>query len=132
MRTRISLMTGILSVLLLLPSSMFAQDDNCPAIVYYYDKSGQNVGQCSTIEGACKDMEYALKQGMSLCPTHVAVFYANPDNTYQQLDWQPPPASREIESTLWAIGRWIGPAIGLILGWVAAWAWTRRRQGGVA
>lgn len=130
MHTRIACIAiGVLSMLLVLPFPTLAQGNNCSAVVYFYD-TGQNIGQCSDVNSPCLTMEYALEQGLLLCSERVAVFYADPNNPYQQLDWQPPPPGYELESTMWAVGGWIGPAIGLVLGWLAAWLWARRSHGG--
>lgn len=130
MRIRVPhIISGWLFVLLLLPSIAHAQEDNCPAVVSYYEGTGNDVGQCTGTESLCKTLDYALEQGKSICPGHTIVYYENPNNTYVQVEWRPPPASVTIKDTLWRVGHWLGPALGLVLGFLAAWIWTNRSKG---
>lgn len=130
MRIRVPpIISGWLFVLLLLPSMAHAQEDSCPAVVYYYEETGNDGGQCTDPGSLCKTLDYALEQGKSICPGHTIVSYEDPSNPYVQVEWRPPPVSVTIKDTLWRAGHWLGPALGLALGFLAAWIWTSRSKG---
>lgn len=120
----------VFAVVLTNRGDVAAQSSGCPATVFYHESLGSDTGQCTSLDSACNSLKYALEQGQDLCPEQVNVFYADPNNIYQQIEWRPPPLSSKVKDAIWLVGQWIGPALGLVVGWLVGWGVMRRRPGG--
>ena len=105
--------------LLFIVGRVVAQGDSCPAIVTHGAPGGtpgKNEGDC-TLE-ACATFEYALEQGQNLCSQEVHVFYVDENREFEELEWRMPSTENQTEDRWLAILSRIGPAPGLLAGWL--------------